>query len=73
MFRQGAWDPINKRRHDIVKVYTSDVDENDVVVLGKVFFGHKNGQSISEDFAGNFQFSAQEKGLIQAYQAWVVS
>ena len=70
-FRNGAWDPITFRKHEILKVYVSDSSDKDVMVIGRMTFGHKNGQKVVEGYAGNFLFN--DDGLIQKYQAWLVS
>ena len=72
-FREGAWDPINGRVHEVVKVYVSEFDENDVVVIGKVTFKHKSGSSVTQDFVGNFMFAqGKDATLVERYQAWLV-
>ena len=73
-FRDGAWDPITKRKHTVHKVYVSHDTRADVLVLGRVTFGHKNGQSVTQDFQGNFlMIEDGNTALIQSYQAWLVS
>jgi hypothetical protein len=70
-FREGAWDPINSRTHQVQKVYLSESNERDVVVLGTVVFRHKDGRNLTQAFAGNFVFD-QDAPLIQRYDAWLV-
>jgi hypothetical protein len=72
-FREGAWDTITRRKHTLIKAYVSDSDPHDVMVLGTVMFGHKNGNSITQEYLGNFLLSPTENGpLIRHYQAWLV-
>lgn len=71
-FREGAWDPIARRKHTVHKVYVADKSSTDVVVLGEVIFTHKRGESITQGFAGNFSF-AKDEPLIKHYEAWLVS
>lgn len=73
-FRKNVWGAINKRKQVVRKVWVSDEDRRDIVVLGDVTFGHESGQTITEQFVGNFLFgSGEDEGLIQRYQAWLVS
>jgi hypothetical protein len=73
-FRDGAWDIIRARRHTIKKVYVSEDPKNDVIIVGLVMFGHKNGQSATQEFIGNFVMQEHEdSALIKTYQAWLVS
>ena len=73
-FRQGAWTDITMRKHQLLKVYVSEQNSRDVVVLGRVTFGHRRGDAVTQDFVGNFIFEECESGpLIQSYQAWLVS
>ena len=69
-FRKRAWDPITSRKHELSKVFIAE-NEKDVMVLGRVTMGHKNGEKLTETFTGNFVFG--DKGLIQSYQALMVS
>ncbi len=70
-FREGAWDPISGRRHEVRKIYLSASSDGDVMVLGTVVFRHKNGQSLTQDFVGNFVFG-EDGAHFQRYEAWLV-
>jgi hypothetical protein len=72
--RKNAWAVITKRRHEILKVYTADLTGTDLMVLGKVTAGLKNGLSLTSDFAARVIIQhAKESGLrVQYYQPIVV-
>ncbi|KAJ9614386.1 hypothetical protein H2200_002522 [Cladophialophora chaetospira] len=69
-FREGAWDPISGRRHEVRKVYLSASGDDDVMVLGRAEMRHKNGRSLTQDFVGNFIFG-EDGALIQRYETWL--
>lgn len=70
-FRETAWDPIIFRKHEIRKVYVSEVNKNDISVFGIVTLRLKSGKMVVEGFGANFILT--EQGLIEKYQAWFVS
>lgn len=72
--RKKAWSVITKRRHEILKVFVADSAGTDLMVLGKVTVGLKNGQSLTSDFAGRviIQRSGSNRPMVQYYQPIVV-
>lgn len=70
-FRRASWDPVTFRDHALEKVYLSDSDHNDVVVIGKVTLGTGDGQRVEEGFAMSLLFN--DDGLIRKFEAWFVS
>lgn len=74
--RATAWTHIASRKHDIQKVFAGSVDSvgSDIMMLGRLDLGLRNGNSLSMDFISRFvledTFSVKPK--IALCQVWAV-
>ena len=72
--RDHAWDAIKTRHHEVIKVYLCGPDSDDLLLIGKVTMGFRNGKAITEEFAANFVVSGADtqKPRVKLYQVWAV-
>ena len=66
---------MGRRKHEILKVYVTDILGLDVFVTGTVDVSTRNGRSFDEGFTANFLLVEQEEGqvLISEFRAYIVS
>ncbi|KIW82952.1 hypothetical protein Z517_02195 [Fonsecaea pedrosoi CBS 271.37] len=73
--RDNAWKVISSRRHEVLKVFSADLDGSDLLFIGNVAMGLRNGQSVAGEFTGRLRIenptSSQPKLLL--YQIWADS
>ncbi|KAI9836765.1 MAG: hypothetical protein M1819_000930 [Sarea resinae] len=48
--RDNAWRVIETRRHEILKAYVADLEGRDVMLIGKVQMGLRNGKTVDSEF-----------------------
>jgi hypothetical protein len=44
--REHAWDVIESRKHEVLKVYASDAEGRDLVLIGRLTAGKKDGGEV---------------------------
>lgn len=72
--RKHAWDVITSRRHKVVKVYASDPEGLDLLLIGKLTAGVGNGKEAMVGFVARIIMQKTAKGLrIMRYEVWSVS
>jgi hypothetical protein len=65
---------VTARRHDISKVYASDAEGTDLLMIGKMDATVPNGNVAEVSFVGRFVTEKTNGGLrVKLYQAWSVS
>ncbi|OAL22385.1 hypothetical protein AYO20_11210 [Fonsecaea nubica] len=73
--RDNAWKVISSRRHEVLKVFSADLDGSDLLFIGNVAMGLRNGNSVAGEFTGRLRIenptSSQPKLLL--YQIWADS
>ena len=52
--REMAWIDYTSRRHEILRVYTHDAQGFDLLALGRVDLGLRNGSAVQEEFVARF-------------------
>lgn len=72
--RERVWDVIASRQHEVIKVYSSDAEGRDLLVIGKLTAGLSSGKKAEVEFAGRIVMEETVDGLrISLYQVWSVS
>ncbi|KAH8886620.1 hypothetical protein GQ53DRAFT_769189 [Thozetella sp. PMI_491] len=70
--RIHAWTAIATRRHEVLRVYAADEAASDLLFIGNVAMGLRNGKSVKGEFVGRITIlnPESEHPLIQLYQVW---
>jgi hypothetical protein len=72
--RQQAYDVIATRRHSVIKVYASDLDGLDLLLIGEVTAGLPSGKEAKLGFTARMIMQTTTKGLrMKLYEVWCVS
>jgi len=73
--RDSAWVTVDSRRHEVLKVYASDEEGSDLLLIGQAATGFKNGKKVTMEFAARIivEGSSTEKPKIKLYQVWADS
>lgn len=72
--REHAWDVITSRRHEVVKVYASDPEGLDLLLIGKLTAGLGSGKEAEVGFVARIIMQETAKGLrMKRYEVWSVS
>ncbi|OQV00122.1 hypothetical protein CLAIMM_05660 [Cladophialophora immunda] len=73
--RETAWDTISSRKHEVLQVYPGKQDYSDLVLIGRLTAGLKNGNEVVTEFIAQIHFqgdtSTNPKGTL--YKVWGVS
>ena len=66
---------IDKRRHKVVKVFTSTAEGQDLLIIGHVEMGFRNGNSLQGEFAGRLIIDGAtgDSPKLTHYQVYAVS
>ena len=65
---------IASRRHEVVKVYASDTEGLDLLLIGKLVVAVNSGEEAEVGFAARIVLEQTIKGLrFKHYEAWSVS
>ena len=73
--RDGSWDGVVSRRHEITKVYACNESADDLLFIGFVVIQYANGQKVD----GSFVVRAvvvdpkSQSPRLSLYQGWMVS
>jgi hypothetical protein len=68
-FRQATWAAVASRHHLVTDTYPKS--ENDLMLMGTVEYGLKNGRSLKCEWAGRMYFT--DEGKISFYQVYLDS
>ena len=74
--RDGAWGAVIKRRHVIVKIYSSQPNaSDDLLVLGNNTIDGRNGNSVQFDFVAHIGLEGPNSSdpRIKSCETWAVS
>lgn len=73
--RDNAWKVISKRRHKVVKVFTANAQGDDLLVIGHVEMGFRNGNSLEGEFSGRITIEGptSDTPKLLLYQVYAVS
>ncbi|EXJ63297.1 uncharacterized protein A1O5_11618 [Cladophialophora psammophila CBS 110553] len=70
--RKTAWDTISSRKHEVLQVYPGQKDYSDLMLIGRLTAGLKNGNEVVTDFIAQIHFqgdtSKDPKGTL--YKVW---
>ncbi|OQV08544.1 hypothetical protein CLAIMM_12798 isoform 1 [Cladophialophora immunda] len=70
--RPAGWKHMDRRRHEVVQVFTARTDYSDVLIQGKITATFKNKQEVSGEFTAQILFddgsAAEPKALL--YKTW---
>ncbi|KAF3009196.1 hypothetical protein E8E14_006300 [Neopestalotiopsis sp. 37M] len=70
--RKTAWDNINRRNHEVLRVYTASSTYNDIMLVGRLIVDFKNGKQVDAEFIARIVFAGTTGENLQAnlYQVW---
>ncbi|KAF5026979.1 hypothetical protein F66182_1009 [Fusarium sp. NRRL 66182] len=70
--RKTAWDHIERREHEVLRVYTASRSYDDVMLLGRITVDFKNGRQVAADFIAHilFEDTTGDKLKAKLYQVW---
>lgn len=73
--RSKAWDNVDKRKHEVLRVYTAAKNFSDIVVIGRLDSMLKNGREVGFEFVARVVFDRETNDDPKAslYQVWAVS
>jgi hypothetical protein len=72
--REHAWDVITSRRHDVAKVYASDLKGLDLLLIGELTARVSSGKEAIVGFTARIIMQETANGLrMKRYEAWSVS
>lgn len=71
----GMWVGLETRRHEVLKVYACSDAGDDLMLMGNVTWGFKNGEVVEGGFAARAVVvnGDSEKPRLKLYQGWGVS
>lgn len=72
--RKTAWDNIDRRKHEILQVYTATSTYRDIMLVGRLTVDFKNGKQVTAEFIARIVFEHTTGEDLQAnlYQIWGV-
>ena len=72
--RDNAWKVIDTRRHEVLKVYTTNTEADDLLLIGRVTVGYKNGETKEGEFIGRIKISYRHIShpRTQLYKVWMI-
>lgn len=71
--RKTVWDLIETRNHEVLSVYTAKEDFSDIVLVGKLSAGLKNGKELVSEFVAHIEFTDVESSMkATLYEVWTV-
>ena len=72
--RERAWEVIKSRRHEVIKVYASDAEGQDLMLIGKLVAVAGSGKEAEVSFTARIVIEWTISGLrIKLYEVWSVS
>jgi hypothetical protein len=73
--RDGSWDGVVSRRHEITKVYACNESADDLLFIGFVVIQYANGQKVDGSFVVRAVVDdpKSQSPRLSLYQGWMVS
>jgi hypothetical protein len=73
--RDNAWKAIETRRHELLKVYTDGHEAEDLLIIGQVTVGLKDGIAKRGEFVARIALTESQTSnpKIKLYKVWMVS
>ncbi|KAM5346083.1 hypothetical protein ACJ41O_009088 [Fusarium nematophilum] len=67
-----AWDHIERRNHEVLRVYTASSNYSDILLVGKLTVDFKNGNQVVAEFIARVLFAEGTESDPKAtlYQVW---
>ncbi|KAH8761734.1 hypothetical protein BGZ57DRAFT_858122 [Hyaloscypha finlandica] len=73
--RENSWAHMDSRKHEVLRVYSSNNDFSDLLLIGKLSAKFKNGREVTDEFIVRLVFrgdtTVNPKGSL--YQIWADS
>jgi hypothetical protein len=71
--RKTAWDLIETRKHEVLNVYIAKEDFSDILLIGKLAAGLKNGKDVVSEFVAHLEFTdTKSSPKATLYEVWTV-
>lgn len=72
--RDGSWNAVSFRRHELLKVFAGDEMCEDLMFLCRVSMSFRNGSELDMEFAGRLKISGPKTDTpkLKLYQVWAV-
>ncbi|KAH6697411.1 hypothetical protein F5X68DRAFT_226786 [Plectosphaerella plurivora] len=73
--RKSAWDAIDRRDHEVLRVYTGAAGYNDILIIGRLTVDFKSGKQVTSEFIARIEFEegTQSTPKAKLYQIWADS
>jgi hypothetical protein len=73
--RDHAWDHIKSRHHEIVKIYVCNEACDDLMLIGKLEMGLRNGKDVVGEFIARVVVKGADSSspMIKSYTVWADS
>ncbi|RSL58709.1 hypothetical protein CEP54_007601 [Fusarium duplospermum] len=72
--RKTAWDHIDRRHHEVLRVYTASSTYSDILLLGRLTVDFKSGTQVVAEFIARVLFaeSTENDPKAKLYEVWGV-
>ena len=72
--RKSAWAVVNRRKHEVLPVYTRNPDFSDIMLLGELTADLRNGKQVVTEFIAQMWFEGDVQTMPKGalYKVWGV-